>query len=413
MHPLAAVIIAAVVASGVFDLYLKRRQAASVAANRARVPADFRHAVTLEEHQRAADYTLAKIRFGFVETAFDALLSIVWLTLLLAPLYAAIAALVPAGLLRSVAFVLAVGAIGSALHLPFSIARTFGLEAKFGFNRASPTTFALDRLKGLLLQLLFGAPLLLGLFWLLGALPRVWWIVGWAASVAISIALVVIYPMWIAPLFNKFTPLPDSPMKARIETLLARCGFQSRGLFVMDASKRSAHGNAYFSGFGKAKRIVFFDTLLEKHSEDEILSILAHELGHFKLGHIGQRLAQSAAFSFLIFAALRWAFAAGGLASQFGLPDDPGVVLAIVTIALGPILHLAAPLTNWLSRRAEFEADDFARTMVGREAMISALTRLSRDNLSTLTPDRLYVLFYYSHPPVPVRVAELRAAEAR
>ncbi len=410
MHLIAAVIIAAIIASGVFDLYLKRRQAASVAANRAAVPVDFRNSVTLEEHQRAADYTLANIRFGLAETVFDTILSVLWLTLLLAPLYAAIAAIVPAGLLRSVALVLAVGAIGAALHLPFSLARTFGLEAKFGFNRSTPLTFALDRLKGLSLQFLLGTPPLFGLFWLLAAMPRFWWLLGWAVSVALTIALTVIFPMWIAPLFNKFTPLPDGGMKSRIEDLLERCGFESRGLFVMDASKRSSHGNAYFSGLGRAKRIVFFDTLLEKHSEDEILSILAHELGHFKLGHIGQRLAQSAAFMLIMFAVLGWAFSAGGLASAFALPDDPGVVLTIVVIALGPILHLAAPLTNWLSRRAEFEADDFARTMVGREAMISALTRLTRDNLSTLTPDRLYVLFYYSHPPVPVRVAELRAA---
>lgn len=410
MHLIAAFIIAAILASGAFDLYLKRRQGTCVAANRDAVPADFRANVTLEEHRRAADYTLANIRFGLTETVFDTILSILWLTLLLAPLYAAIAALVPAGLSRSVALALAVGAIGAALHLPFSIAKTFGLEAKFGFNRSTPLTFALDRVKGLALQLLFGAPLLYGLFWLLAAMPRLWWLLGWAACVAIIIALTVIYPMWIAPLFNKFTPLPEGGMKSRIEELLNKCGFQSRGLFVMDASKRSSHGNAYFSGFGRAKRIVFFDTLLEKHSEDEILSILAHELGHFKLGHIGQRLAQSAAFMFILFAALHWAFSAGGLASQFGLPDDPGVVLTIVMIALGPILHLAAPLTNWLSRRAEFEADDFARVMVGREAMISALTRLSRDNLSTLTPDRLYVLFYYSHPPAPVRVAQLRGA---
>jgi STE24 endopeptidase len=410
LHLIAAFIIAAIVASGAFDLYLKRRQGACVAANRAAVPVDFRNSVTLVDHQRAADYTLANIRFGLTETVFDAILSVLWLTLLLAPLAAAIAALIAPGLTRSVALVLAVGAIGAALHLPFSIAKTFGLEAKFGFNRSTPLTFALDRLKGLALQFILVAPLLFGLFWLLAAMPRFWWLLGWAACVAITIALTVIYPMWIAPLFNKFTPLPDGGMKSRIEELLKRCGFESNGLFVMDASKRSSHGNAYFSGFGTAKRIVFFDTLLEKHSEDEILSILAHELGHFKLGHIGQRLAQSAAFMFVLFAALHWAFSAGGLASQFGLPDDPGVVLTIVTIALGPILHLAAPLTNWLSRRAEFEADGFARTMVGREAMISALTRLSRDNLSTLTPDRLYVLFYYSHPPVPVRVAELRAA---
>jgi STE24 endopeptidase len=410
LHLIAAAIIAAIILSGALDLYLRRRQVLSVASNRARVPADFRECVALEEHQRAADYTLANIRFGAVQTVFDAILAALWLTLLLAPLYAAIAAAIPAGLSRSVALVLAVGAIGAALHLPFSIARTFGLEAKFGFNRATPLTFALDRVKGLALQFVFAAPLLYGLFWLLAASPRLWWLFGWAGSVALTIALTVIYPTFIAPMFNTFTALPDGPMRSRIEQLLARCGFESSGLFVIDASRRSSHGNAYFSGFGKAKRIVFFDTLLQNHTQDEILSILAHELGHFKLGHIGQRLAQSAAFMFVLFAGLARAFSAGGLASQFGLPDDPGLVLTIVMIAIGPILHLAAPLTNWLSRRAEFQADAFARAMVGREPMISALTRLSRDNLATLTPDGLYVLFYYSHPPVPVRIAELRAA---
>jgi STE24 endopeptidase len=410
LHLIAAAIVAAIILSGALDLYLKRRQAISVAANRPRVPIDFRDSVSIEDHQRAADYTLANIRLGAAQTVFDTILSALWLTLLLALLYAAIAAVVPAGLSRSVALVLAVGATGAALHLPFSVARTFGLEAKFGFNRATPLIFALDRLKGLALQFAFAAPLLYGLFWLLAATPRFWWLFGWVGSVGLIIALTVIYPMWIAPMFNTFTALPEGPMKSRIEDLLVRCGFQSSGLFVIDASRRSSHGNAYFSGFGKAKRIVFFDTLLEKHTQDEILSILAHELGHFKLGHIGERIAQSAAFMFVLFAALHWAFSAGGLASQFGLPGDPGVVLTIVMIAIGPILHLAAPLTNWLSRRAEFEADDFARTMVGREPMISALTRLSRDNLSTLTPDRLYVLFYYSHPPVPVRIAELKTA---
>ncbi|VFU09563.1 Ste24 endopeptidase [Methylocella tundrae] len=407
---LACAIIAAIVLSGALDLYLKWRQAACVAANRAAVPSDFKAVVTIEEHQQAADYTLANIRLGAIQTAFDAIMAVLWLTALLAPLAALIAGILPPGLSRSVALLVAIGAVGAVLGLPFSIARTFWLEAKFGFNRVTPGVFALDRIKGLALQLVFAVPLLYGLFWLLAAMPRFWWLAGWAASVLITIGLSVAYPTWIAPLFNQFKPLPDGPIKTRIEALLARCGFESKGLFVMDASRRSSHGNAYFSGFGKAKRIVFFDTLLEKHTDDEILSILAHELGHFKLGHIGQRLAQSAAVTFVIFLVLHWAFSAGGLASQFGLPNDPGVVLIIVLTAMGPILHLAAPLTNWLSRRAEFQADDFARTMVGKDAMISALTRLSRDNLATLTPDRLYALFYYSHPPAPLRVAQLRAA---
>jgi STE24 endopeptidase len=410
LNAIAAAVVAAIILSGALDLYLKRRQAIAVVANEARVPADFRDSVTIEDHQRAAAYTVANIRLGSAQTVFDAILAVLWLTLLLAPLYGAISAIVPEGPARGVALVMAAGAIGAVLHLPFSIFKTFRLEAKFGFNRATPLTFALDRLKGLLLQAVFAGPLLYGLFWLLATTPRFWWLIGWAGSIALTIALTVIYPLWIAPLFNKFTALPEGAMKSRIEDLLARCGFQSSGLFVIDASRRSSHGNAYFSGFGKAKRIVFFDTLLEKHTDDEILSILAHELGHFKLGHIWQRLAQSAVFMFVLFGGLGWAFSAGGLASQFGLPDDPGLVLIIVSIAAGPILHLVAPLTNFLSRRAEFEADAFAGKMVGREPMIGALTRLSRDNLSTLTPDRLYVLFYYSHPPVPVRIAELRAA---
>ncbi len=193
-------------------------------------------------------------------------MAVLWLSVLLAPLYAFAAQIVPPGISRSVAIVVAIGAISSALNLPFAIVRTFWLEEKFGFNRSTPLTFALDLLKGLALQLVFTIPLLYGLFWLLAVLPNLWWLFGWAASMAIMIALIVIYPSWIAPLFNKFAPMPDGPMKARIEALLAKCGFESKGLFVMDASKRSSHGNAYFSGFGKAKRIVFFDTLLEKHT---------------------------------------------------------------------------------------------------------------------------------------------------
>jgi STE24 endopeptidase len=405
---IATAIIVAIVLSCVLDLYLKRRQAACVAHNRSQVPADFGDAVTLAEHQRAADYTLANTRLSAIHAIFDAIMAVLWLTLLLAPLYAFVAGILLPGLSRSVALVVAIGAISSILNAPFGIARTFWLEEKFGFNRSTPRMFALDRLKGLALQLVFAVALLYGLFWLLAAYPHLWWLFAWAAGVVIMIALIVIYPSWIAPLFNKFTPLPDGPMKARIEALLAKCGFESKGLFVMDASKRSSHGNAYFSGFGKAKQIVFFDTLLEKHAPDEILSILAHELGHYKLGHVGQRVAESALFTFMAFAVLGWAFSAGGLARQFGLPDDPGLVLMIVLTAMAPILHLMAPATNWLSRRAEFQADDFAKTMVGEDAMISALTRLSRDNLSTLTPDRLYAMFYYSHPPVPVRISQLK-----
>jgi len=304
--------------------------------------------------------------------------------------------------------VVSVAAIGHILNLPFSIVRTFRLEDRFGFNRTTPGMFLRDQIKAAALQLVFGVPLLYGLLWLLHILPNLWWLLGWAALMVIMISMIVIYPALIAPLFNKFTPMADETLKTRIEALLAKCGFESKGLFVMDASRRSTHGNAYFTGLGRAKRIVFFDTLLQKHGPDEILSILAHELGHYKFGHIGQRIAEGAVLSFLAFAVLHFAFARGGLAMAFGLPDDPALVLIIVLTAMGPVSHLLSPLTSWLSRRAEFQADHFAKTMVGPEAMISALTKLSRDNLSTLTPDRLYTLFYYSHPPVPVRIAQLK-----
>ncbi|MGB7368122.1 MAG: M48 family metallopeptidase, partial [Methylovirgula sp.] len=349
-----------------------------------------------------------RTRLAMAETLVDTGLAVVALALVLAPVHAAVAGLVPPGLSRSVALVVAVGAIAYLLHLPFALFRTFRLEARFGFNRMTPMLFLLDQLKGMALQLALAVPLLYGFFALQRALPNYWWILAWGGLMAVMIAMIVIYPAFIAPLFNKFTPMAEGPMKISIEALLRKCGFESKGLFVIDASKRSAHGNAYFSGFGKAKRIVFFDTLLEKHSGDEILSVLAHELGHYKFGHVYLRIVETAILAWLAFIVLHWAFAAGTLPRAFGLPGDPGLVLMIVLIALGPVSHLISPLTNFLSRRAEFQADDFAKSMVGGEPMIAALTKLSRDNLATLTPDRLYAAFNYSHPPVPERIAHLR-----
>jgi STE24 endopeptidase len=374
------------------------------------VPTEFIDQLSPEEHAKAADYTLARTRLSVRQTAFDTIMAVLWLGLLLAPLYGLVATVVPPGLTRSVALVIAFAGVGTILNLPFALVRTFRLEARFGFNRMTPGMFVRDQLKGAALQLLLGVPLLYGLFALLAALPDLWWIFGWAGLMAVMIAMIVIYPAFIAPLFNKFTPMAEGPMKSRIEALLAQCGFESNGLFVMDASKRSAHGNAYFSGFGKAKQIVFFDTLLEKHSQEEILAILAHELGHYKFGHILQRIAETALLAFVVFFVLHWAFAAGSLAEAFGLPADPGLVLIVVLTAMGPLSQLVSPVTNYLSRRAEFQADGFAKKMVGREPMTSALTKLSRDNLSTLTPDWLYAIFTYSHPPVPERIAHLREA---
>ena len=311
MTSLAVLIVAAIVLSGLFEVYLSYRHVASVSANQDEVPEGFAGAVSGEEHRRAAAYTLARTRLSIAKTIFDTVLSVVWLTLWLGPLYDFVALFIAPGMSRGVAIVVLFALIERLLHLPFSIFSTFALETRFGFNRATPAMFFLDRIKGLVLAFVFGVPLLYGFFFLLRVLPDFWWLAGWAGLMALMIAMTVIYPAFIAPLFNKFEPLPQAPLKTRIEALLAKCGFESKGLYVMDASRRSTHGNAYFTGFGKAKRIVFFDTLLQNHTPDEILSILAHELGHYKLGHIGQRIAESAILTLLGFGVLYWAFASG------------------------------------------------------------------------------------------------------
>jgi STE24 endopeptidase len=381
---------------------------AFVRRNRDTAPRDFAKEVTLEEHRRAADYTLARTRFSIFETVYDGILSLLWLLFWLAPLYNIIAQVTAPGLNRSVALFVAFVALAELLAMPLSLADTFWLEARFGFNRQSLASFLTDWLKAGALQLAIGAPLLYAMFALLRAAPDYWWLCAFVGFMAFIVAMMAVYPTFIAPLFNKFSPLPEDDLRRRLEALLQKCGFESRGLYVMDASTRSARGNAYFTGFGKAKRIVLFDTLLAKHTPEEIESILAHELGHFKFGHIRQMLAMAAALAFVGFAALHWALGPQGLSVVFSLPADPGLALIIAVLAKDPLMHILSPLIAWRSRRAEFEADDFAKRMVGKEPMIAALTRLTRDNLATLTPDRLYALFYYSHPPVPVRVAHLR-----
>ncbi len=410
MPAMGALICLAIALSAGFGVYLRLRQIRNVSDNRDLVPGDFAGEVTLDEHRRAAEYTVARTRFSIAETLYESILSLLWLTLWLAPLYAAVARFIEPGVTRSVVFVMAFGAIAGALDMPFSAANAFWLEERFGFNRLTFKTFLADEAKGAALQFAVLTPMLFGMFWLLHLLPNSWWLFAYLGFMVFTVAMTVIYPMFIAPLFNEFTPMEEGATKARMEALLKKCGFESKGLFVMDASTRSTHGNAYFSGFGKSKRIVFFDTLLEKHSLEEIESILAHELGHYKYGHVRQMIAQAAVIAFIGFAALWWAFGSDTFTGWFGLPDDAGVALVALLLAKSPVGHLLSPLMAWRQRKAEFEADDFARRIVGKEPMISALTRLTRDNLSSLTPDPLYATFYFSHPPVPERVAHLRAA---
>jgi STE24 endopeptidase len=391
------------------DLVLRARQAAHVARHRGAVPPGFADAVSLAEHQRAADYERARLHLGAAASLFGLAVALGWAVFGYDALYDVVGQWVPRGLTRSVLFLVAAGAVSWALGLPFAVLRTFGVEQRFGFNRTRPGAFALDRLKSAALSFGLSVPLLYGLLWLMRQ-PGPWWVWAWLGVVLLMLAMMDAYPRWIAPLFNRFTPL-DGPLRGRIEGLLRRCGFEASGLFVMDASRRSAHGNAYFSGLGRGKRIVLFDTLIAGNTEAELEAVLAHELGHFKLNHILIGLLQTAVLLFLAFFAIGWLCRQPWLLPSFGIAhQDDALALVVgmlVVQAAGPILGIAG---NWLSRRHEYQADDFARRMVGAEPMMSALVRLSRDNASTLTTDPLYALVNFSHPPVPLRVQRLREA---
>ncbi len=390
-----------------FELVLRARQAAYVVRHRGAVPPGFADAVSLAEHQHAADYERARLRLGAAASLFGLAMALGWAIFGYDALYGWIERLIPRGLSRSVLFLVAAGAVSWVLDLPFAILRTFGVEQRFGFNRTRPGAFALDRLKSTVLSLGLSVPLLYGLLWLMQR-SGPWWVWAWLGVVLVMLALMDAYPRWIAPLFNRFTPL-EGPLRTRIEGLLRRCGFEASGLFVMDASRRSAHGNAYFSGLGRSKRIVLFDTLISGNSEAELEAVLAHELGHFKLNHILIGLLQTAVLLFLAFFAIGWLCRQPWLLPSFGLAhQDDALALVVgmlVVQAAGPALGIAG---NWVSQRHEYQADDFARRMVGTEPMVSALVRLSRDNASTLTTDPLYALVNFSHPPVPLRVQRLR-----
>ena len=404
-------IVVAVATTG-FDLALRARQGALVARHRDTVPAGFADTVTLPDHQHAADYERARLRLGAAASVFGLLVALGWACFGYDALYAAVAGIVPAGLSRSVLFLLAIGAVSKLLGLPFSLLRTFGVEQRFGFNRTRPAGFVVDQLKGIALSLVIGVPLLYGLMWLMDR-PGPWWLWTWLGLVLLMLAMMDAFPRWIAPLFNRFTPL-EGPLRFRVEHLLQRCGFRASGLFVMDASRRSAHGNAYFSGLGRSKRIVLFDTLVAGNSEAELEAVLAHELGHFKLNHILLGLLQTAAMLLLAFFVIGFLARQPWLLPSFGIAHrDHALALIVCVLAVqmaGPVLGIAQ---NWVSRRHEYQADDFARRIVGAEPMVSALLKLARDNASTLTTDPLYALVNYSHPPVPLRVQRLQSHRDR
>ncbi len=408
-----AVFVAALALSLSLQLWLAHRHARHVAAHRERVPEAFADRIGLAAHQKAADYTIARTRFGVVETLVDAAV-LVALTLGggLAALAAATGALAWGPLGQDLALIVALALLTGVVGLPFSWHRSFGIEARFGFNRSTRALWIADLAKGVLLAAVLGLPLAALVLWLMRVAGPTWWLWTWAVWIAFQFLILLSYPTVIAPLFNKFSPLPAGPARDAIERLLARCGFENRGLFVMDGSRRSSHGNAFFTGFGRAKRIVLFDTLLARLGPDELEAVLAHELGHFRLRHVLKRMAWMAVASLAFLALLAWLMASPWFYAGLGVaasPDRPGIALILFFLVLPVFTFLLGPLFSLHSRRHEFEADAFATRHASARALVQALVKLYEDNAATLTPDPMHSAFYDSHPPAAVRIARLRA----
>lgn len=408
-HWLTPLFLAAVVLHLGVQWWLSRRQVQYVLRHRAAVPAAFAEAVTLDEHRKAADYTVARQRLGRLEIAWDA---VVLLVLTLGggierlDQWAAFAGFgpLPTGTAHVLFVLLALGALG----LPFSIYRTFVLEARFGFNRTTPKTFVVDLVKGLALGGVLGGAIVAVVLWTMAAAGRNWWLVAWAVWMAFSLVLLWAWPRWIAGLFNKFVPLQDAALRQRIDALLERVGFHASDVYVMDGSRRSAHGNAYFTGLGREKRIVFFDTLLQSLTAVQVEAVLAHELAHFKLKHIPQRLVVSAVTTFAGFALLGWLARQDGFYAGLGV-SAPGnsAALLLFVLVLPAFTWVFTPLAAAWSRKHEFEADAFAARFSNGPELARALVSMYRENASTLTPDPVHSAFYDSHPPPVTRIARL------
>lgn len=401
-----------IVINHLVEIYLSRRQLSALHQSLAGVPVEFQEHLSLEDHQRAISYATSRLNYGQVRLLWDILLLFYWF-----PFRGAeklFLSLPDLGIHREVLFLICFGLIQTLLSLPWTIYSTFVLEEKHGFNRTTPKTFVVDRLKGLVLGGSIAVPLLYAVLFLYRGLGQWWWLASFILVTAFQFIMIWIYPSVIAPLFNKFRPLEGAELKNGIEKLVENAGFKSRGVFVMDASKRSAHGNAYFTGFGKNKRIVFFDTLLKHLKIEEILAILAHELGHLKLKHIPKSLAASLVISFIGFWIMGWAsdkvwFYSG----HFVRIPSPGVLLLLFGQAIPQYTFWATPINSWISRRREFEADAYAAKETRAKDLISGLLMLYQQNASPVVTDRLYSAFYHSHPPALERIKRLESLEGK
>ena len=411
LHNFTLLFLAMLLISTIMRLYLSQRQINTVTKNRSQVPNTFADKITLEDHQKAADYTTTKVKFGRLPLFYDIALLLIWtLGGGLEWLDQNILALDLNPIMTGIAVILTYTFISSLLDLPFSLYDTFVIEEKFGFNRTTIKTFFIDMLKGSALGLAIGVPLLYVILWLMEKSDDQWWIYTWLVISGFSLFMMWVYPTWIAPLFNKFEPLEEGETLNRITSLLTRCGFNSNGIFVIDGSKRSSHGNAYFSGFGRNKRIVFFDTLLKMLNDDELEAVLAHELGHFKKKHIIKGMIISFSTTLIGLGVLAWLMKEDWFYSALGV-SQPSTYMALLLFTLVmPVFTFAfQPLFSLFSRKNEFEADAFAAEQTDAKYLIQALVGLYRENANTLTPDPLYSAFYDSHPPAPVRIAHLNA----
>ena len=410
----------ALIAGLLVKFWLASRQIRHVAQHRDHVPTAFVSRITLAAHQKAADYTLAKARLGLFEMVLGTVVLVAWTllggldalnTLLVAWLGGAYA-----GMAQQLALLFSFAVIGGVIELPLTLYQTFVLEERFGFNKMTLKLWLLDGLKSSLIGALIGLPLAALILWLMGATGSMWWLWTWCAWMGFNLLLLVLYPTFIAPMFNKFQPLEDETLKTRVTALMQRCGFSAKGLFVMDGSKRSGHANAYFTGFGASKRVVFFDTLLAKLSPAEVDAVLAHELGHFKHKHVIKRIVAMFAMSLVGFALLGWLstqtwFYTGlgvipNIGSNVSVPNN-ALALLLLMLAMPVFSFFISPVFAQMSRKHEFEADAYAIKQTAGSDLASALLKLYEDNASTLTPDPVYVRFYYSHPPASERLARM------
>ncbi|MBS1218470.1 MAG: peptidase [Proteobacteria bacterium] len=412
MHTFGLVFLAALLLTVATRMWLAARHARHVRAHRNAVPAQFADVITLEAHQRAADYTGAKTRFAMVGVLIEAAVALAFtFGGGLQALHELSAAWFEPGIVRGLALLASVAVVMMVVDIPLSLYRTFVIEERYGFNKVTVRLFWVDFVKGLALGAALGLPLAATVLWLMDRMGGLWWFYAWLTWMMFNIVMLAAYPTWIAPLFNKFSPLQDAAMKERVERLLDRCGFRVKGLMVMDGSRRSSHGNAYFTGFGKSKRIVFFDTLLSRLEPQEVEAVLAHELGHFKLKHVIKRIAWIFAASLGFLWLLGWVLDKPWFYEGLGV-STPSTAMALVlfSIVVPVFTFMFQPLSAMVSRQHEFEADAFAAQHTPAADLITALVKLYKDNASTLTPDPLHSVFYDSHPPATIRIARLQQA---